>query len=259
MRFEDDFVAADAWAVAAIVIAGPARPRQESPDFSRSNACADFCRLGRLGVLRPPIAHPRRRGDGRPRLRPGTAGSRATGGAQSRARARRRTRARARASPASRGSVHGNRREPSRGERLLDAGRRQRIDERAGITGEQPAVTGICAGAVWGCVPSAGTVDQATRSVDQAPEHPCLAISATIDIRRRPAARQIGSLRIDHRGDVTHAGADRHRPHPAVVVRFDQRVRVVRHGPAVRRGATRRRARWCAGLVVLAQPLRRAR
>ena len=55
--------------------------------------------------------------------------------------------------------VHRHRREPRRRQRLLHAGRRQRIDERCRIADQQPAVAGVLARAIRRGVPSRWTAE----------------------------------------------------------------------------------------------------
>ena len=128
--------------------------------------------------------------------------------------------------------VHGDRREPAGGQRLLHARGRQRIDERARVTHEQPS---LARRRRWRDTATHRSREDHRRVLAPAtslPEDARLVDLGEIDIRRRSAAREFRSLRIDHRRDVPDAVGDRHRPHPAVFVRFDQRVRVVGHRPA---------------------------
>ena len=152
--------------------------------------------------------------------------------------------------------VHDDGREPARRQRLLHAGGRQRIDERAGIADEQPAVTGVGAGAIRRRVPTPRAVDRAMASAIRSLKIARLRDLGEIDIRRRSAAREIRSLRIDHRRDVTHAAG---RPAPTT----SSRRRTTRSACASRRAPAtafappladqRDRSR---ALVILAQTLR---
>ena len=144
--------------------------------------------------------------------------------------------------------VHHHRRQPRGRQCLLDAGRRQRIDERCRVADQQPAITGILARSIRRRI-VAPTVRHRTM------HRPAIARTAASWRSRHGTHRamstpraQIGSLRIDHRADVPHAAA-RRAPTTSIRRRMTRRSCACRRAPATRgRCAIRRPARWCAAL-----------
>ena len=148
--------------------------------------------------------------------------------------------------------MYRDRGKPSRRQRLLDAGGRQRIDERPGIANEQRGAVDVARGRIHRRVPARRTGNE-RGARQQGSEPRGLADLRQIDLTRILAALQRRSARIHHHGDEAPADRVRHRPRPAVGVRLDQGVRRVRdqerlarlpepderHGPQVRLETTK--------------------
>ena len=242
VRLEDDLVAADAWPG----LDADRRSESRLPRFARlqldrrrwrisppssSSAASSSDRSSQNGV----VVSGRGAGEEAPALARQVPLDLAS-------RARRRTRRRAaRIDGVRQRGVHGDRREPAGGERLLHARRRQRIDERSGVADQQPPLTGIRAWRDTGMRRIRAARRRATASGDEAAEHRASSRSRRryTSADDRPRARSDRS-RIDHRRNVTHARRDRHRPHPPIVVRLDQACACRQARASRRRAAIRR-------------------
>ena len=120
--------------------------------------------------------------------------------------------------------------EPCRREGLLDAERRQRIDERSRVAYQEEPTPGIRIRRVERGVTGPGALQ--IRVVKHGRKLQRFCDLASIGIRERPTARNSRRCPIDHRSDVAHGARQRHRPGPAIFVRLDQGVRLVRKRPA---------------------------